>query len=281
MRSYNKEDGWVRVTLDADHKGSSIESGRFRESGSLRNLRNAFFERFYRVDKARSRETWRYRTWTRDHEKRGPDASRRDPCGQCRGRGKYLYGADPVDLYSVGGEQMKKLLKIRAFFLLFALLFVFERLYRGKSCGAERKCLYDYYLNTSGIQLVGSEYRTETADTDALVRELLDRMGKCAGGPRLSEGAAGADRKDHLPDRGKCAAPICGCQLRADEFGAGDPLPGGSHKDTDPDSGYRVSEHLLRGAADHGRSGKSGRDVVGVRFSWTVSVMSIPLNGRS
>ena len=34
-----------------------------------------------------------------------------------------------------------------------------------------------YYLNTSGIQLVGSEYRTETTDLDALVRELLDKMG--------------------------------------------------------------------------------------------------------
>ena len=34
-----------------------------------------------------------------------------------------------------------------------------------------------YYLNASGSQLTGSEYRTETSDTDALVRELLDKMG--------------------------------------------------------------------------------------------------------
>ncbi len=58
-----------------------------------------------------------------------------------------------------------------------------------------------YYLNTSGIQLVGSEYRTETTDLDALVRELLDKMGNVPADLDC-QSAAGADRKDHLPDRG-------------------------------------------------------------------------------
>lgn len=53
---YNIEDGWVRVTLDADHKFFYVkvaDSG----IGIPEELQENVFERFYRVDKARSRET--------------------------------------------------------------------------------------------------------------------------------------------------------------------------------------------------------------------------------
>ena len=53
---YNKEDGWVRVTLDADHKFFYLkvaDSG----IGIPAEFKERVFERFYRVDKARSRET--------------------------------------------------------------------------------------------------------------------------------------------------------------------------------------------------------------------------------
>lgn len=53
---YNKEDGWVRVTLDADHKFFYLkvsDSG----VGIPEEFKEKVFERFYRVDKARSRET--------------------------------------------------------------------------------------------------------------------------------------------------------------------------------------------------------------------------------
>ena len=53
---YNKEDGWVRVTLDADHKFFYLkvaDSG----IGIPEELKDRVFDRFYRVDKARSRET--------------------------------------------------------------------------------------------------------------------------------------------------------------------------------------------------------------------------------
>lgn len=53
---YNIEGGWVRVTLDADHKFFYVkvaDSG----IGISEEFQEHVFERFYRVDKARSRET--------------------------------------------------------------------------------------------------------------------------------------------------------------------------------------------------------------------------------
>lgn len=53
---YNIEGGWVRVVLDADHKFFYIkvsDSG----IGIMEEYQENIFERFYRVDKARSRET--------------------------------------------------------------------------------------------------------------------------------------------------------------------------------------------------------------------------------
>ena len=52
---YNKEHGWVKVTLDADHQYFTVEvadSGIGIPEESIENI----YERFYRVDKSRSRE---------------------------------------------------------------------------------------------------------------------------------------------------------------------------------------------------------------------------------
>ncbi len=53
---YNMEEGWVRVTVDADHKFFYVkvaDSG----IGIPEDEQGRIFDRFYRVDKARSRET--------------------------------------------------------------------------------------------------------------------------------------------------------------------------------------------------------------------------------
>ena len=52
---YNKENGWVHVSLNADHKNCYIEvadSGIGIPEDSIEHI----FERFYRVDKSHSRE---------------------------------------------------------------------------------------------------------------------------------------------------------------------------------------------------------------------------------
>ena len=62
---------------------------------------------------------------------------------------------------------MKKFRMFRVFFLLFAVLFALSGC-TGKTTVEQSGNAYTiYYLNTSGIQLVGSEYRTETTDLDA------------------------------------------------------------------------------------------------------------------
>ena len=53
---YNKDDGWIRVTLNADHKYFYVkvaDSG----VGIPEDCQDQVFDRFYRVDKARSRDT--------------------------------------------------------------------------------------------------------------------------------------------------------------------------------------------------------------------------------
>lgn len=53
---YNYDDGWVRVTLNADHKFFYVKI-QDCGVGIPDELQDKVFERFYRVDKARSRET--------------------------------------------------------------------------------------------------------------------------------------------------------------------------------------------------------------------------------
>lgn len=53
---YNEDGGWVKVTLNADHKFFYIKVQDSGE-GISKEAQEKIFERFYRVDKARSRET--------------------------------------------------------------------------------------------------------------------------------------------------------------------------------------------------------------------------------
>ena len=75
-----------------------------------------------------------------------------------------------------------------------------------------------YYLNASGIQLVVSEYRTETADTDALVRELLDKMEMFRRISIVRERCRNGSKRSPTGSKEMFCTRTRGCQLCADEF---------------------------------------------------------------
>ncbi len=81
---YNVDDGWVRVSLDADHKYFYVtvaDSGMGIPEDSL----SVSFERFYRVDKSHSRDR-RHGTGTCHYKKYHCHASWRDQSIQQRRR---------------------------------------------------------------------------------------------------------------------------------------------------------------------------------------------------
>ena len=76
---YNVDSGWVRVTLDADHKYfylKVMDSG----IGIPEEDVDHIFDRFFRVDKARSREVGGNRTGIGYYEEYCPDAWRHYRC---------------------------------------------------------------------------------------------------------------------------------------------------------------------------------------------------------
>ena len=98
---YNVDEGWVRVTLDADHKDFYVtvaDSGLGIPEDSIERI----FERFYRVDKSHSREIGG--TGLGLAITRSSIAMHHDHQGiQQRGRGNHIYREDPAVLYPVLG----------------------------------------------------------------------------------------------------------------------------------------------------------------------------------
>lgn len=97
---YNYDDGWVRVTLNADHKFFYVtvqDSG----VGIPEDVQDNVFERFYRVDKARSRDTGGTRSWSFPDQKCRTFAPWFDQTLQQREGRNYVYCSYSSDLCSI------------------------------------------------------------------------------------------------------------------------------------------------------------------------------------
>ena len=171
---YNREDGWVRVTLDADHKFFYIkvsDSG----IGIPEEYKERVFERFYRVDKARSRETGGTglglaitKSVIFMHHGSIQVESKEDIGTTFTVKIPLMY------IPSTGKEK-----QLRIFFAV-SLLAVLLAL-----CGGCRRTdeipegvpeYTVYYLDSPGLKLVGNSIGMEGTDQEALVQELLSRM---------------------------------------------------------------------------------------------------------
>lgn len=95
-----------------------------------------------------------------------------------------------------------------------------------------------YYLDSPGLKLVGNSIGMEGTDQEALVQELLSRMETVPA--ELDCQSAIPERVETITFRmrRKCAVSVCGCQLCADGFSTGDPVPGGPYENADPDPGH-------------------------------------------
>ena len=172
---YNIDSGWVRVTLDADHKYFYVkvaDSGIGIPEDSVDHI----FERFFRVDKARSREV-------------GGTG-----LGLSITKNVIQMHHGVIDVESTPGEGTVKLCAKtggtvmkhgkRKFLLSILLGVLVAAMAVLSGCKARTEPKSDpgagkyliYYLNSSVTKLVAQEYETETKDQVALAEELVDQL---------------------------------------------------------------------------------------------------------
>ena len=168
---YNIDSGWVRVTLDADHKYFYVkvaDSGIGIPEDSVDHI----FERFFRVDKARSREV-------------GGTG-----LGLSITKNVIQMHHGVIDVESTPGEGTTFSMRIplnyvpRKFLLSILLGVLVAAMAVLSGCKARTEPKSDpgagkyliYYLNSSVTKLVAQEYETETKDQVALAEELVDQL---------------------------------------------------------------------------------------------------------
>ena len=105
---YNRENGWVHVSLNADHKYRLYGSGRFWHRYPGDGVTEHIFERFYRVDKSHSREIGGSRTGTFHCAQCSSYAPWRNQGVQPAG-GRYdIFRKNPDQLCRLGGRYEKE-----------------------------------------------------------------------------------------------------------------------------------------------------------------------------
>ena len=178
---YNIDSGWVRVTLDADHKYFMLK-WQTPALVSRRTVWTIFLSAFSvwtrHVPGKLAVQDWDFRS-----QKCDPDASWCDRCGKYTGRGNYLQYAYPVKLCAkTGGTVMKHGKRKFLLSILLGVLVAAMAVLSGCKARTEPKSdpgagkYLIYYLNSSVTKLVAQEYETETKDQVALAEELVDQL---------------------------------------------------------------------------------------------------------
>ncbi len=183
---YNKDSGWVRVTLDADHQYFTVEvadSGCGIPEDALEDI----YERFYRVDKSRSREIGGTGLGLSIAKSSVQMHRGTIKATSVMGEGSTFTVRIPL---SYVNPEKKKEQKHKAklggltmpFVLLMALML--------SGCGSSSQTAggsgtHLYYVNHDETALVAESYtmKADLTDTDAAVQELLE--GLAAKPPKL------------------------------------------------------------------------------------------------
>lgn len=172
---YNVDDGWVRVSLDADHKYFYItvaDSGMGIPEDSIERI----FERFYRVDKSHSKEIGGT----------GLGLAITKVLLQCtmerlkysvKRRGNYIFCAYSSVLYTViGGAIVKKKLSIIITALILSILMAGCSVEVHEDPGKQDAKYYLYDISPDETQLQKESYSPEETTADYMLKDMMQRM---------------------------------------------------------------------------------------------------------
>ncbi len=172
---YNVDDGWVRVTLDADHKYFYItvaDSGMGIPEDSIERI----FERFYRVDKSHSKEIGGTGLGLAITKSSIAMHHGTIKVFSKEGEGTTFSVRIPLSYTVIGGAIVKKKLSIIITALILSILAAGCSVEIHEDSGKQDAKYYLYDISSDETQLQKESYSPEETTADYMLKDMMQRM---------------------------------------------------------------------------------------------------------